>query len=97
MSRAKEREHSGAIKGRRRKKTTEGKREIKSPGCVSMATSRGVRVHASVESSRQQAATHLEVSVHDIVLVDMIDALQDLTNAVAGERAKGTQTRQGAR
>lgn len=50
--------------------------------CVSMATSRGVRVRASVLLSRQQAATHLEVSVHNIVLVDMIDTLQDLTNAV---------------
>lgn len=50
-------------------------------------------MHASVQLSRQQAATHLEVSVHNIMLVDMIDALQDLTNAVTTERAKGTDRR----
>lgn len=55
--------------------------------CVAMATSRGV----SVWLSRKQAATHLEVSVHNIMLVDMIDTLQDLTNAMTGERERGKQ------
>lgn len=57
-----------------------------------MATSRGVcvRVHLSVQLSGQRAATHLEVSVHNIMLVDMIDTLQDLTNAMTTEKEKGT-------
>lgn len=42
----------------------------------------------SVWLSRQRAATHLEVSVHNIMLVDMIDTLQDLANAVTTERKR---------
>lgn len=41
--------------------------------------------------SWKRAATHLEVSVHNIMLVDMIDTLQDLTNAVTTEREEGTE------
>lgn len=41
--------------------------------------------------SWKRAATHLEVSVHNIMLVDMIDTLQDLTNAVTTEREKRGQ------
>lgn len=49
-----------------------------------------VCVRARVQLSWQRAATHLEVSVHNIMLVDMIDTLQDLTNAMTTEREKGT-------
>lgn len=50
-------------------------------------------VCVSVWLSQQRAATHLEVSVHNIMLVDMIDTLQDLTNAMAMEK-EGTNKRQ---
>lgn len=49
-----------------------------------------VCAHACVQLSWQRAATHLEVSVHNIMLVDMIDTLQNLTNAMTTEREKGT-------
>lgn len=65
-------------------------RETKSHLCVAMATSRGVCLCVCVWLSRQRASTHLEVSVHNIMLVDMIDTLQDLTNAMTTEREKGT-------
>lgn len=42
----------------------------------------------SLWSSQQRAATHLEISVHNIMLVDMIDTLQDLTNAMAKRKKK---------
>lgn len=62
---------------------------------VAMATSRGVCVCVCtcvrVWLSWKRAATHLEVSVHNIMLVDMIDTLQDLTNAVTTEREEGTE------
>lgn len=48
-------------------------------------------MHGSVQLSGRRAATHLEVSVHNIMLVDMIDTLQDLTNAVTVERGKRGQ------
>lgn len=47
----------------------------------------------SVWLSQQRAATHLEVSVHNIMLVDMIDTLQDLTNAMAVEKEGQTETK----
>lgn len=49
-----------------------------------------VCVCVSARLSWQRAATHLEVSVHNIMLVDMIDTLQDLTNAMTTEREEGT-------
>ena len=49
-------------------------------------------VRVSVWLSWQRAATHLEVSVHNIMLMDMIDTLQDLTNAMTTEGEKRGQT-----
>lgn len=45
-------------------------------------------VCVSVWLSQQRAATHLEVSVHNIMLVDMIDTLQDLTNAMTTKKGR---------
>lgn len=53
-----------------------------------MATSRGVCVREGVRGR----LTHLEVSVHNIMLVDMIDTFQDLANAVTTERETEKRT-----
>lgn len=87
---------AGAVDGSRAKIA---ERERKRDGAteshlyVAMATSRGVCVCTCVRVwlSWKRAATHLEVSVHNIMLVDMIDTLQDLTNAVTTEREEGTE------
>lgn len=87
---------AGAVDGSRAKIA---ERERKRDGAteshlyVAMATSRGVCVCTCVRVwlSWKRGATHLEVSVHNIMLVDMIDTLQDLTNAVTTEREEGTE------
>lgn len=41
------------------------------------------RAGCRVWLSWRQALAHLKVSVHDVMLVNMIDTLQDLTDALA--------------
>ena len=65
-------------------------REMERPRAICVLPWPRAEVCVSVWLSRQRAATHLEVSVHNIMLVDMIDTLQDLTNAMTTEREKGT-------
>jgi len=38
-----------------------------------------------VEMSRRLTLAHLKVSVHDVMLVNMIDTLQDLIDALAAK------------
>lgn len=39
------------------------------------------------------APTHLEVSVHNVMLVNMIDALEDLTDALAASERQRKKMR----
>lgn len=55
--------------------------------CSDLQPTSFITIHQENQAQPKQTKdAHLQVPVHDVVLVDVTDALQDLVDAVAGKR-----------